>query len=165
MSEEKENKEIVFSKKTEESITIKSPNDESSKQFDEIIETLHVSLPKGDMTLTTKIIAFLTAAGGLSIIAGILADVVRPGGISLGFYLLRIIVGIIMILVGYGIIKRKDWVVWLYGGISLVSLFINPVVAIIPLIITFYLYKQKVYFNKNVPIKFINKIKSFWKEA
>lgn len=130
-------------------------------QIDELIATLHVTLPEGKLTLTTKVIAFLTSAGGLSILAGILADVVRPGGISLGHYILRIIIGIIMTAVGYGIIKQKGWVVWLYGSISIISLMINPIVSVIPLLITIYLYRQKIYFDKHAPAKAYSDIKNY----
>lgn len=126
----------------------------------ELVETLHVALPTENLSLTTKIIAFLTSAGGLSIIAGILADIVRPD-ISALHYLFRIIMGAAMILVGYGIIKKKGWVVWLYGGITLIGLFINPIVAIIPLFITLYLYTQKIYFDKHLPNKLFTKLKTF----
>ena len=67
-----------------------------------------------------------------------------------------------VIFVSNGIIKKKGWVVWLYGGISLISLIINPVLAIIPLLITFYLYQQKIFFNKQIPKIFFNNLKDIW---
>lgn len=133
----------------------KQPN-----EFNELVETLHVALPTENLSLTNKIIAFLTSAGGLSIIAGILADIVRPD-ISALHYLFRILMGVAMIFVGYGIIKRKGWVVWLYGAITLIGLSINIVAAIIPLCITIYLYTQKIYFDTGIPKKLFISLKKF----
>ncbi len=122
------------------------------KEVEEVSKTLNITLPFGSMPLPMKIIAFLTTVGGLSIVASLLADVVGSADISFLRYLLRVIIGFLMLLIGYGIIKKKIWALWLYGSISVVGLFINFtenfMLALIPIAITGYLYYERDYFEK-----------------
>lgn len=134
----------------------------AEKEIDEVTKTLNVVLPNGNMSVASKAIALLTSLGGISILGNILADIVRPGTTNLFYYFLRIIVGLVMVIVGYGIIKKKGWVVWLYGGISCIGLIINPVLALVPLCITAYLYHQKKYFDLQLPRKILNG--TYWKK-
>jgi hypothetical protein len=120
---------------------------EVEKEVEEVSKTLHFSLPLGDMPLPMKIIAFLTSIGGLSITASVLADIVRPDHIPIYLYILRIITGALMLLIGYGIIKKRQWAIWLYASISLVSLSVNPLLAILPVAITMYLFHKEEYFT------------------
>ncbi len=103
-------------------------------------------------------IALLSSIGGISILAGIVADIFQPDHVSLHSLLWQIITGIVMITVGYGILTRKGWTVWLYGAISLSSLFFNPVLAIMPLLIVSYLYSRKIYFDRNAPKEILLKL-------
>ncbi|MCL5016206.1 MAG: hypothetical protein M1312_01145 [Patescibacteria group bacterium] len=117
------------------------------KEAEDVSKTLNISLPFGNMPLPMKIITLLTSAGGLSIVASMFADIVRPQDIHFHFYLLRVITGVLMLIVGYGIAKRKEWSLWLYGGVSVISLFINPILSIVPIGITIYLYVGRAYFT------------------
>ena len=125
------------------------------KEIKEVSKTLNISLPLGNLPLPLKITAFLTSAGGLSILASIFADIVRPQEIFLHFYLLRIITGLVMLATGYGILKRKEWALWLYGGICVIGFFINPILTILPIGITIYLYTQRNYFADNFSKKLL----------
>lgn len=120
---------------------------EQNNSIDDFSKTLNINLPN-ESYLPVKIIAYLTAIGGLSIVGSIFADIVRPMQISLFFYIFRGFVGFLMILVGYGILKRRGWAVWLYGGISFISLFVNSTLAILPICITLYLYMKKDLFTQ-----------------
>lgn len=122
--------------------------EEKLKEIDEVSKTLNIKLPDGQRFLPIKIIAFLTAIGGLSVVGSLFADIVRPTQISLFLYVFRACVGVLMILIGYGILKKKGWAVWLYGGISLISFFINPTLAFLPICITIYLYTKRHLFKQ-----------------
>lgn len=115
-------------------------------EIEAVTETLHINLPFGNIPLPMKIVALLTSAGGLSIVASIFADIVRPQDTFIHFYLLRIVTGLVMIFVGYGIIKRREWSILLYGLVSIASLLINPIASVIPIVITIYLIWNKHYF-------------------
>lgn len=121
-------------------------NKELNREFNDITKTLHINVAFGNIPLPMKIIALLTSAGGLSIIASIFADIVRPNETILHFYLLRIVTGLVMIFVGYGIIKQREWSLLLYGMVSVASFLINPIASIIPILITLYLIWNKHYF-------------------
>jgi len=143
-------------------------NDESNNKekepaaIQEVVDTLNVVLPSGPLPFLTKVVVLLTSAGGLSIIANILSDIIEPNRVNGFFYILRLFVGIAMICVGYGILKRKGWTVWLYGGITIIGLIVNPIIAILPLCVSFYLYTQKTYFDPHLPEKLWSKFKVFF---
>lgn len=127
-------------------------------EVEKVSKTLNINLPFGDMPLPMKIIALLTTVGGLSIVASLLADVVGSAEISLPLYLLRIITGVLMLAIGYGIIKKKIWALWLYGGVSVVGLLVNPMISIVPIAITGYLYYERNYFEKETLQEVLEKL-------
>ncbi len=70
---------------------------------------------------------------------GIFGDVIRPTGIHLPTYLIRLVVGVSMISVSYGIVTKKRWSLLLYSLIVIVGLYVNFVAALIPLVAVIYL--------------------------
>lgn len=123
-------------------------NKKQEKEFDKLSKTLNIVLPFGHVPLPIKIVAFLTSAGGLSILANIFSDFLHPSNTLIVFYFLRILAGLAMVIVGYGILKKQEWSIWIYGVLSLVSIFINPVLSIVPVTVTVYLISEHKYFNK-----------------
>ncbi len=109
------------------------------KSVHKIARKLEVTLPGGKLPLEIKLIALFTVTGGLSIMGGIFGDIVRPKEVHLPTYLIRIVVGILMIAISYGLVTRKKWSLWLYGLIVIIGLFINFVAALIPLAAVIYL--------------------------
>ena len=134
----------------------------TEKEVKEVSETLNISLPFGSIPLPMKIIAFLTSVGGLSMVASVFSDIVRPQTLPFGFHILRVVTGTLMIGVGYGIIKRREWSMWLYGSISVISFFINPALSILPIIITLYLSTKRDYFNNGTPIEVWTEFKKWF---
>lgn len=128
------------------------------KEVEEVSKTLNITLPFGSMPLPMKVIALLTTVGGLSIVASLLADVVGSTDVSFLRYFLRVITGFLMLLIGYGIIKKKIWALWLYGGISVVGAFVNPAIASIPIAITVYLYYKRDYFDRETLREVLEKL-------
>ncbi len=108
-----------------------------------VAEKLNVMIPGGNLPIEIKVIALFTVTGGMSIMGGIFGDVIRPNGTHLPTYLIRLIVGISMIAVAYGIVTRKKWSLWLYGLIVVVGLYINFVAALIPLAALVYLIVKR----------------------
>src|SRR5258708_27682209 len=108
------------------------------KSVHKIAKKLEVTLPGGNLPLEIKLIALFTVTGGLSIMGGIFGDIVRPKEVHLPTYLIRIVVGILMIAISYGLVTRKKWSLWLYGLIVIIGLFINFVAALIPLAAVIY---------------------------
>src|SRR5258706_16209091 len=104
-----------------------------------IAKQLEVALPGGNLPIEIKLIALFTLTGGLSIMGGIFGDVIRPTGTHLPTYLIRLVVGISMIVISYGIVTRKKWSLFLYGLIIIVGLYVNFIAALIPLIAVIYL--------------------------
>jgi hypothetical protein len=130
-------------------------SDKEPSVVKEVAQTLNVVLPMGSIPFFAKIVALLTSAGGFGIMADIFSDIIQPYHVNLYFYFLRLLVGMAMICVGYGILKNKEWTVWVYGTITLVGLFVNPIIAILPLLVTIYLYRQGRYFDPHWPQKFL----------
>lgn len=122
-------------------------NSKQEKEFNDVSKTLNIELPFGNIPLPMKVVAFLTSAGGLSILANMISDFLRPPDTSFHFYILRIIAGGAMIAVGYGILKKQEWSIWIYGALSLISIFINPVLSVIPVCVTLYMISQRSYFK------------------
>ena len=123
------------------------PKERFEKKIEKIARELQVSLPASGLPLLLRLIALFTLIGGLSIIGGIFADIVRPPTSTPHFYFLRVIVGVLAIAISYGIIERKRWALWLYAVVVLVGLFINPLVAILPSLILLYLFSKRQQLN------------------
>lgn len=122
------------------------------QKVEKVTKTLNISLPFGSMPMPIRIITLLTTVGGLGIMGGVFADIVTPQEILLHFYLLRVITGAGMLVVSYGLVKKKEWSLWVYAGFSILGLLVNPVVAIIPTIITAYLYTHRDFFTSGSPV-------------
>ena len=105
-----------------------------------VAKHLKIAIPGGNLPLVIKIITLFIGSGGLSLIGGIFGDIVRPPTSTPHFYLIRLIVGVSMVSVAYGIVTGKKWALWLYAAIVLLGLFINPMYAIIPLLVAIYLF-------------------------
>lgn len=96
---------------------------------------LNISLPSKKVFLPFRVIAFVTLLAGINLIAGTFTD----ASTNLAVYLLRIFLGLLALGIAYGILERKRWAVWLYGFLALALLFVNPVIAILPIAIVIYL--------------------------
>lgn len=149
-----------------ENNSVKDNTEPADEKFaDKLTEDLAVNLPGKGLPLIVRIIAFFTLIGGLSIIGSLFADIVRPHGEDIYIYALRTIVGVVAVVIAYGLIEHERWAIWLYGLVTLLSLFTNPFLAFIPGVVVVYLYTQRSYFSPSLPDfileKGVNKIKSY----
>ncbi|MBI2024620.1 MAG: hypothetical protein HYT03_00820 [Candidatus Harrisonbacteria bacterium] len=125
-----------------------SPTEKKTKEVvEKAAEKLQIPLPTGRGPLILKLIALLNLAGGLGITGSVLADVATTEMVNIVVYLVRLLVGLLAIAVAYGIIQKKLWSPWLYAGVVLIGLFTNPLLAIVPAIVTIYIFTQRDYFG------------------
>lgn len=110
---------------------------------DRVSKELKIELPGGKSPSVIRLIAFFTLIGGIGIIGSLLTDIIDTESKPFYIYVMRLLVGFIAIAIAYGIIELKSWSIWLYGLIVLVALFINPLVAIFPLVVVIYLVTQR----------------------
>lgn len=110
---------------------------------EKIAHDLHADLPEGRLPVLVKIIALLLSIGGLSISASVFTDFVSPREATIFTQIGRLIVGLVMITVAYGIFRRKRWSLWLYGLVIFIGLFVNFRLILIPLATFIYLYVHR----------------------
>jgi hypothetical protein len=120
------------------------------QKVQEVADELQVNLPKVNIPITLKLIALFTLIGGLSIIGSLFSDIIRPIDGGYAFYFLRIIFGVISIVIAWAILERRRLAIWLYGIIAFIGFFTNPVIAILPVIVAFYLYLKRDYFTPSI---------------
>lgn len=89
-------------------------------------------------------------AGGISILGSVLADIVNPAQTNVSFYLLRILVGGLVVATAYGIIKMARWALWVYGAALFVGLLVNPIVVALPAAVLIYLYVHREKFTPSI---------------
>lgn len=122
-------------------------SEEESVVADKINQEFKVNLPGQNLPTPARFIAFFTLIGGFSIIGSLFVDIVRPTSEDLSFFLIRVIAGVVAIATSYGIIEHKRWSIWLYGGFTLLALFSNPFLSLIPLGVVIYLFIKREYFT------------------
>lgn len=131
---------------------------------EEIAEEMQINIPGAGISLPIRLIALFTLLGGLSIVGSMFADIVDPDKTRLSTYLVRLVVGLMMLFVSYGLLHFKRWSIWLYGIIALIGLTINPAVSVFPIAVVIYLYHKRGSFDPSLIdfalSKIITKIKS-----
>ena len=141
----------------------------TKSKLDEIIETLHIDVTEENIPTILKFISLFTLVGGLSIIGNSFVDIGQPNGsVNAQLYILRLVIGIISIMISYGLVKKERWAVWLYAVIFIVGLYTNPITVLVPGIVLLYLYiirKQlKICIADVISEKIINAIYGLFKK-
>lgn len=138
------------------------------QKAEEAADELKINLPGANLPPVLRFIALFMLAGGLSIVGSIFADIVNPIQTNVSFYLLRILVGSLVLATAYGIIRLQRWALWAYGLALLIGVFVNPIVVLLPLVVLIYLYAHRDKFTPSVfdyqLAEFIMKIKSLFKK-
>lgn len=95
-----------------------------------------------------RLVTLLTLLGGLAILGNAFADnyLFRP--IDISFYIFRLVMGLLLILIAYGLHRRRLYAIWILGLALIPSFFANPLLAIFPALILAYLYRNRSYFRK-----------------
>lgn len=111
-------------------------------------ETLNINIPVRGLPQPLRLVAAFTLIGGLSIIGGLFVDIGRPeASVSIDFYILRLIIGIIAVTAAYSMIKKNNLAIWIYGFITPTAYYLNPITALIPCLVFIYLFSQKEIFG------------------
>lgn len=128
-----------------------SEGENLEQKAEEAADEMKINLPGGNLPPVLRFIVLFMLAGGLSIIGSIFADIVNPTQTNLSFYLLRIVVGGLVLTTAYGIIRMQRWAIWIYGVALLIGLLVNPIVVVLPAAVFIYLF---VYRERFVPSLF-----------
>ncbi|MEX1063998.1 MAG: hypothetical protein WED06_01515 [Candidatus Paceibacterota bacterium] len=134
MDEEKENMPEVKVKEVEEEV---------EKEVEEVAKDLQINLPLGNLPLPIKLIVLFTLIGGLSIVGSAFADIFDSASVSLSFYILRLVAGLLFILIAYGLYRKQRWAIWLNALMVVIGFLINPILSLFPAVIVAYLYFKK----------------------
>lgn len=117
----------------------------TEQSLERVARDLQTNLPKGKMPFLMKVVALLLLVGGLGISGSVLTDFISTEEIGFGYYITRLIVGFVMILIAYGLFRRRRWSLWLYALVIIVGLFVNLMLTLFPLAIFIYLYVHRKY--------------------
>ena len=138
------------SKKTEYVNKLDQEESKLEEKAEEIAQEMQVNLPGEGLLMPLRVIALFTLIGGFSIIGSMFTDIISPEKTNVFAYLGRLFVGLVMVVVSYGILHLRRWSIWLYGFIAFVGLAINPAVAILPVIVVIYLYRERKQFSPSI---------------
>ncbi|HXV27041.1 MAG TPA: hypothetical protein VD862_03415 [Candidatus Paceibacterota bacterium] len=98
--------------------------DKGGKAIERAADELNIALPKSRESFVTRIIAFVLLLGGLALIGSVFGGIFDDGP-GFGPTLLRMAVGVGLIAVAYGIIRRLLWSIWAVGVLAAASVFGN----------------------------------------
>ncbi|PJE51477.1 MAG: hypothetical protein COV29_00650 [Candidatus Yanofskybacteria bacterium CG10_big_fil_rev_8_21_14_0_10_36_16] len=139
--------------KTKETVAIldyedsKDDNKETKKKngeetVEKIAKELQLVLPKINEPLGVRIVALLSLVAGLGLLARMMSDVFDA---KVPFYLIftRVVGGLLLLGISYGLVKRRRWPVWVLGAVVLIGAFVNPGPAMALLIIFLYLWAER----------------------
>lgn len=127
-----------------------NPTPSREQQAEKISSEMQIKLPGEGLPFLVRIVALVTLVGGLGIMESVFSEIVKPASASAGFYVLRIVVGITAFAISYLIVAKSRLAIWLYGLITLISIFVNPAVSLLPAILFGYLLYQKKYFQASI---------------
>lgn len=147
---------------------MQNQDEDLEKKAEEAADELKINLPGANLPPVLRFIALFMLAGGLSIVGSIFADIVNPIQTNVSFYLLRILVGGLVLATAYGIIRLERWALWSYGLALLIGLLVNPIVVLLPLVVLIYLYAHREKFTPSALdyqlIEVITKLKSIFRK-
>lgn len=147
---------------------MENKEEDLERRAEEAADQLKINLPGANLPPVLRFLALFMLAGGLSIVGSIFADLVNPIQTNLSFYLLRILVGSLVVATAYGIIKLARWALWVYGLVLFIGLLINPIVVILPLVVLVYLYSHRDKFSPSFldykAQEFVNWLRSIFRK-
>lgn len=129
---------------------MQNQEEELEQKAEQAADELKINLPGANLPPILRFLALFMLAGGLSIVGSIFADIVNPTQTNISFYLLRILVGGLVLATAYGIIRLARWALWAYGLALLIGLTVNPIVVLLPLVVLIYLYAHRDKFTPSI---------------
>jgi hypothetical protein len=113
----------------------------------EVAKELKINLPENNTPLVVRLIGVLLLVGGLSMLGSTFGDLFNSSQPDITTYILRIVGGVAFIVISYGLLKQKQWSIWLFAVVVIVGAFFNYFVAILPALIVVYLFFERDYFK------------------
>lgn len=129
---------------------MQNDNQDLELKAEKAADELKINLPGANLPPVLRFLVLFMLAGGISIIGSILADIANPNQINATVYILRIVVGSLVITTAYGLIKLQRWAIWIYGMAIIIGLIVNPLVTILPLAVLVYLFFEREKFTASV---------------
>lgn len=118
-------------------------SDNLETKVEKAADDLQLNLPGSNLPPVIRFIVLFMLAGGVSIIGSVFADIANPNQLNAAFYVLRIVVGVLVITTAYELIKMSRLALWFYGVAIAIGLAVNPLVTILPLAVLVYLIFEK----------------------
>jgi len=134
------------------------PKVDEDNPLEKVADELHVNLPEVNLPMGLKLISLLTLVSGLGTLGSIFTSAFDTQDFNLKSYIFRLISGVILIAISYGIIKRQNWATWLFGVMVILFLIINWPFAILPAAIALYMYFNRKYLYPSFIDKFYQSI-------
>lgn len=99
--------------------------------IEDVVEDLNIEPPGSAESYAVRLIAYTLVLGGVSVVGSVFTGIfeVPTYGILSGT-LARIAFGCAIVLIAYGILKRRRWALLGFAGLVVLSAFFNPVLAL-----------------------------------
>ena len=120
---------------------------EEERKIRKAAEALDIKLPETKGPFGINLVALFFLIGGIAVVGSTFTDIFGP---RLGPWVVvfRTTVGIASLFIAYGLIKKLRWSLWLYGLLMIASIFFNPVLSVLYVLVLVYLLSNKNVFQK-----------------
>ena len=120
---------------------------EEERKIRKAAEELDIKFPEARGPFGINLIALFFLIGGVALVGTVFTDIFGPrlNPLTIVF---RTTVGVASLFIAYGLIKKLRWSLWLYGLLMIVSIFFNPVLAVLYVLVLVYLLTRKDIFKK-----------------
>jgi hypothetical protein len=121
---------------------------------EQVADDLDIKLPsEKQFPFGIRLVILLTLLGGVAIVGNIFADSYSFQPISISFYIFRLIMGLLLVLIAYGLHQRRLFAIWILGFTTIISFISNPFLAILPIATLIYLYTKRKLLKQTKEIK------------
>lgn len=120
---------------------------EEERQIRKAAEELDIKLPEAKGPFGVNLIALFFLIGGVALVGATFTDIFGSR-FNVWLVVFRTAVGVVSLFIAYGLIKKLRWSLWLYGLLMIASIFFNPVLAVLYVLVLVYLLVHKDIFKK-----------------
>lgn len=120
------------------------PETPIEKAVEKVAEDLNIELPETANTpFGYRMITLLVLLGGIAIVGNVFSDNFSFHNVNILLYFARLAIGLLLVMIAYGLNKRRFYAVWLMGAATIISMISDLYLAIVPLLVFIYLYRQQ----------------------
>ncbi len=120
---------------------------EEERKIRKAAKELDINLPETRGPFGINLIALFFLVGGIALVGATFTDIFGLRT-SAWVVIFRTVVGAVSIFISYGLIKKLRWSLWLYGLLLIASIFFNPILSVLYVIVLVYLVAHKNVFKK-----------------